>query len=352
MELDCFTCDQPIPIDLLDWERLSVECPSCKNWNAYSPPYVEALSHINDAYFLNEHYINFLRRLIINRTPNQVTIEIPSHRILTATERVSNSVGKALSVFLVLTSVVTVISAERWAATEFAGVIITFVILAGLLGFFLGIFMLRSDATYVVKLDNTTLEQYLQFPLGFKTKRHSKNILRCKQFYVREIAKRGERGSYRLLGIDRRSGNREEILKGSEALMLLVESELEKLLNIIDSPVSGALANPYQKTVSADMIPRWVTGLRIHESERVLQGGEDPIPISIADHIHLEDKAFHLTYADEAFIDYVRRIKVQHSDDLCLVESSPNWFVYRGFRVLRGLMGLLALLVSAVYFID
>lgn len=64
-----------------------------------------------------------------------------------------------------------------------------------------------------------------------------------KQFYV--TRKSGKSKSYGLFGIDYQN-ERRRIIIGDERFVLLLESEIEKFLNIKDRPLGGGLSNPYQ----------------------------------------------------------------------------------------------------------
>ena len=57
--------------------------------------------------------------------------------------------------------------------------------------------------------------------------------------------KSGKSKSFVLFGIDFQN-ERREIIAGDERFVLLLESEIEKFLNIKDRPVGGGLSNPYQ----------------------------------------------------------------------------------------------------------
>ncbi len=123
------------------------------------------------------------------------------------------------------------------------------------------------------------------------------------------------------------------------------------MLKISDAPVSRGLANPYHKTVSADAIPDWVTGIRVNETNEANEIVEN-VSIAFLDDTQLEDKGFQLSYADDAFIDFARRIKVQQSDELCSIHSAANLRMYGGFRMARAGVVAGCVILGSLFFVD
>ncbi len=351
MELNCHTCDQPIIIENHDWERLSVECPNCQSWNAYSPSHIEAMTQLAETYRLNEFYIDFLRRLIINRTLYHVKLEVPSYKVQTEDEKRKNLTGKVMSFILIVGGLLPILMKSEWAGTDYADYIFTFCLAILLCGLILAGHILYNSAAYIIELNYSVLDWYLQLPIGLRSRHNKVNVQEYKQFYVRKVSFNNRRGTFGLYGISRQANEHELIIEGAESMMLLVESELERLLKITDAPVSSGLANPYQKTVSADAILDWVTGIRVKQSNRD-NAVEANVPISFLDDRLLADKGFQLAYADDAFIDFARQIKVQQSDELCSIKSTSNIKTYRGFRLARAAAVGMFLILGCLFFID
>lgn len=317
MDLNCRTCDQPIPIENFDWVRLAAECSHCENWSGFNRSAQDIVDYANEIFQTNQLYLNYVSRLIITRSPNGTKIELPSHKVQTAAEKQANALGSWLAgvCLLVAFGLGFTLGVDAFSDLVLVG-------LFGVPGFFLLIAMVSNGGTYVISMNRTAISSYIRLTGGFKLKEDVARTSEYKQFYVKRRATHRANTTFGLHGITS-NGDRSLLLRGKEPLMLLAESELERLLNIDDAAVAGAVANPFHQTVSAQSIPPWVTGIRIQHTGAM----ETPTAqmADLLDQIQLDEKTTQLNYTDDAYIDYVRLLNVQQSDEVELIQNRPNW---------------------------
>ncbi|MEM9778202.1 MAG: hypothetical protein AAF902_26735 [Chloroflexota bacterium] len=337
MDLTCTHCAQPIPIENYDWVRLAAECPHCNQWSGFNQPTQEFVNHTNEIFQTNQLYLNYVSRLIITRSPHTTKIELPSHKVQTADEKQANVLGKWMSTVLLLIAFVLGVAID---ISGFSDVLL--IALFAIPGFILATFMMSNSGTYIVSMDRTAISSHIEVIGGFRIREKIARAADFNQFYVKRRAAHRANTTYGLYGIAS-NGDRSLLLRGNETLMLLAESELERLLKIDDAAVAGAVVNPFHQTVSAQSIPPWVTGVRIRHS------GEMITPTArmadLLDQIQLDEKSTKLSYSDDAYIDFVRAMSIQQSDEARLLQNAVN-------RTVSGLVSALKAFGSALlYFI-
>ena len=259
MELTCRHCSELIPTSHYDWERLAAECPNCKNWSGFNQPTRDAIDHTAEVYHTNQLYIDFIRKLTITRNPEGVKIEMPSHKYQTTDEKQAHVFGQWMSAVLIVIAVVLGTAVEMSRFSEWI-----LVLLFAVPGLLLGFFVSQNSGTFVISLDKESVSTHIRLLRGFQVRWRSTEISAFKQFYVKRRSTHRVNTKFDLCGIDAEGGHK-QIIDGNESLMLLAESELERLLKIEDATVAGSVTNPFHKTISADAIPPWVTNVRIRE---------------------------------------------------------------------------------------
>ena len=245
-DITCQNCNQPIPEYAYDWKRLAAECDNCGSWTAFSstPQQYESLElELNTHQFpdyTDPKYIDFARSLDFKRSEDAVMIVQPAKY-------------KELTTMIIVNGIIAIVCFGIGIGGLFAffqggnippGLSITALIIGTLsaaqpLNYFL------NSNVIMIDHDNVYLSARPYAWLNGKGARS--RISGYKQFYV--TRKSGKAKGYGLFGIDFQN-ERREIIAGDERFVLLLESEIEKFLNIKDRPVGGGLSNPYQASDS------------------------------------------------------------------------------------------------------
>ncbi|MEM8862522.1 MAG: hypothetical protein AAGD96_29775, partial [Chloroflexota bacterium] len=233
MELICRNCTQTIPNEHYDWERMAAICPYCRTWSGFSQPTQEALRHTAEVFRTNQLYVDFIHKLRITRGPHRTKIEMPSHRYQTADEKQANVLGSWMSAVSILISVVLAFAMQISGFSE-----LLLVLLFAIPGLALGVFVILNRGTYVILVDTTRARSFVQLPSGLEGRTQTTSISGFKQFYVKRRSNHRTNSKFVLYGINS-EGEHVEIFNGSEMLMLLAESEIERLQGIQDAKVGG-----------------------------------------------------------------------------------------------------------------
>ena len=242
MEIACQNCNYSIPEYAYDWKRLAAECSNCGTWTAFSsaPQQYESVelelnTHVFPDY-TDPKYVDFARSLEFKRGEDAVMIVQPAKY-------------KDLTTMIVVNGIIAVVC----FGVGIGGLLAWFQGAYMPPGVFVGAFIFGTlSATQplnyffnsnVIMIDHENIYLSARPYPWLNGKGAREQISGYKQFYV--TRKSGKSKSFVLFGIDFQN-ERREIIAGDERFVLLLESEIEKFLNIKDRPVGGGLSNPYQ----------------------------------------------------------------------------------------------------------